>query len=93
MRIVRTLIAFTASYAAVIIAAIAYISSQLSNNPNKTREIPPLELSQLYPKQDYLLRWCVDDTDPYIRLDWQLDYGATRHDDNMVGSTIRHFAT
>lgn len=43
MRIVRTLIAFVASYAAVIIAAIAYISSQLSNNPNKTEksESPP----------------------------------------------------
>ena len=49
MRIVRTLIAFTASYAAVIIAAIAYISSQLSNNPNKT------ENSESSPKQSISL--------------------------------------
>ena len=48
MRIVRTLIAFTASYAAVIIAAIAYISSQLSNNPSdigETRDDPPVQES------------------------------------------------
>lgn len=43
MRIVRTLIAFVASYAAVIIPAIVFISSQLSNSPNKTEnsESPP----------------------------------------------------
>lgn len=50
MRIVRTLIAFVASYATVIIAAITYISSQLSNNPNKT------ENSESPPKQPIPLR-------------------------------------